>query len=206
MKKIFVSAVFALSAIAVTGLAGCEKKQSEVALGISTGELSFSAEEGLRTIMVEGKDWTATPSDDEWIRLNADQRRGLLTITARANEGGQRTGYVTVENPYDTKTITIMQATNTAPPDDRLFVEPSELSFETAGGIELISVTSELGWFYDCDDDWVTIETAISEDQGVIGLNVTARANEDTAPRYGVITISNGAFTENVSVTQAATE
>ena len=82
-------------------------------------------------------------------------------------------------------------------------VDPVTLTFEKAGGTETVSVTANVAWTASSDADWLTIDPASGTNDGTI--TVTSTENGVDA-RNATITVTDGAITKTVAVSQKGEE
>lgn len=175
-------------------IASCNE-EPDGPVAVSRPSLEFTAEGGTETVDITGNNWNAA-ADVDWIKVT--KAEGHITVTVDANEAEEeRNGSITVKNADDSQVIAVTQeAVETV--DTSLEVDREELSFGDQGGVETVTVTSELEWTAVPDDDWITVEKF--EDYFTITLGV----NEKEEEIKGEVTVGNGTVTKTVSVKQVA--
>lgn len=89
----------------------------------------------------------------------------------------------------------------------RLHVTPTQMDFTAAtngGGTQTATVTTNIptGWTVISDQPWVSVPTGIQRGE-MLTVDVT-QANTGTEPRFAILTVTAGALTETITVTQDA--
>lgn len=141
--------------------------------------------------------WTAA-SNATWLTITAGavgSGNGTVAFTVATNQGGARTGTLTIAG----QAVSVTQAA--APPACTYSVSPLTLSAGATGGAGTsVAVTAGAGcaWTAGRNADWLAITSgANGSGNGTVGFTVAA--NQGTA-RTGTLTIAG----QTVSVTQAA--
>jgi hypothetical protein len=133
-------------------------------------------------------EWTAE-TDADWITLENASGTGAGTFDYTVGEYdgvAERTGVVTVGE----KTFTLTQSSSC-----NVTLDPTEASFEPAGGSGSIAVTTSLEsceWSASTEDDWITITTASGTGDGTVDYEVAVWAGPDD--RVGNITVGGVDF------------
>jgi hypothetical protein len=78
-----------------------------------------------------------------------------------------------------------------------LELDKSELTFQSAGGTQTVTVTGE-GWTTEESEDWMNIEEAEGK------FNVVVDVNTIDEPREGIVTVKNSDDTKTITVKQSA--
>jgi hypothetical protein len=201
--------LFLFVAMAAAMVVSCGEKEEPIVpeITIATANIPAISDEGgsFTVSFTSSLDWTVT-KDANWISVNptsGSAGQATITITAQPNSTyDERTGSVTIacasENERKTEQISVVQKQKGA-----LILTPNTFNAGCEG--ETISVTvkhnSEVSVsIADDAKDWIIpIDTkGIVEDV----LQFEIKPNEDYDPRSGVITFSNEAGSEKVTVNQ----
>ncbi len=139
-------------------------------------------------------------SGASWLSTNqfSGFGNGTVTVTHAANAGAIRTGVITISSSFETRTVTVTQATNTAP---ILSISPSTRSVANAAGSFVASVTANVPWTASSNATWLSMSPNSGTGNGSVSLNHTANTG---AERTGVVTLSGGGASTSITVTQAA--
>ena len=122
---------------------------------------------------------------------------GSFTATATANTTTTgRTASITVTGSSLTQIITVSQSGTTP----TLSVNPTTLTYSAAGSTQTISVTSNITWATSDDAAWLTLSTISGSNNG--SFTATASANGSTFIRSATITITGGALSRIINITQ----
>jgi len=84
--------------------------------------------------------------------------------------------------------------------EDEVIANPTSVSFDTAGGTQSISVTSNTGWIVSGAPDWLTVFPTQGTKNGSITL--TAKSNSGSA-RNCTLYVQAGEATTTISVNQS---
>jgi hypothetical protein len=146
--------------------------------------------------------WTAA-NDSAWIILNptnpSGNKPGHFTIAVSTNPGVGRKGKVTVTNGTEMDTIYVTQAANPA-----LNVPTRQLTFAHNDATpQEITVTAYTAWTAAKDSTWIILNptTPSGNKPGSFTVAVTASTGME---RKGKVTVTNGAKTDTIYVTQVA--
>ena len=85
--------------------------------------------------------------------------------------------------------------------NDNITTTPTSISFAVDGGSSDVEITSNVDYTISADKSWITV-SASSGVSGTSTITVTAASNSGGAARSGNVTISSGAASETVSVSQ----
>lgn len=137
--------------------------------------------------------WTAT-SNSGFITLNsaaAGNGDGAVSFSVAANQGGPRSGFITVSNGYATRVFTVQQ-----PSGCPSSLSQSTVSFTSAGGSGSVAVTAGTPCTYNAQSgaSWVQITSPTQTGNGNITFNVSANTG---GPRSTTVFVSGISF--NVS-------
>ena len=167
-----------------------------LALDPADDELDSMGGSGSVTVVMSRTDcdWEAT-TEAEWITLDDLSGTGAGSFGYTVDEYGgtvERVGVVTVGG----QSFTITQTSSCT-----VTLEPSEASFEAAGGNGTIAVSTSLAgctWTPTTESDWISIGTSSGTGDGTVAYAVSAW--DGAVDREGTITVGGADFT----VTQAA--
>ena len=150
--------------------------------------------------------WGAPTSDASWLTVSniTPAHRigdGSFRINAEANTGAARTGTITVTGGGITQQLTVMQAAEEA----TLTLTPRRGGALVPGAtFEIVDVTSNTTWDMPTSDaNWLTI-SEMTPRTGNGSFWITATANNTGAERTGIITVTGGGITQQLSVTQTS--
>lgn len=195
---------FALLGSIAIGAEGCKPENKEAgdgALTVDPQSLSFTTAGGTEAVMIDGKNWSATTSD-EWIEIQ--ERVGIISVTVGANTLEEElVGQIVISNNSDSKTITVTQE---ALGGSELSVDATRLEFPHSGGTKTVLVTAERPWVATPSNDWITI-TPKGDGTGFdVTLGLTTEVETATPEELnGSIVVSNGVASQDktISVWQA---
>jgi hypothetical protein len=182
----------------------CLNTVADAAITVSTNTLNLSNAGGNATVNI-----TTTPTDlfwaasdnASWVNLSLASGRGAasLVITADANTtANSRGATVTIAGENAIQTISIIQPANNG---NVLSVSPETASVPNSSGSLPLVLTSNVSWSITSNAVWLTTDLTSGSNNGNIKANYTANPG---AARSGVLTITGGAITKTVTITQAA--
>jgi poly(beta-D-mannuronate) lyase len=76
--------------------------------------------------------------------------------------------------------------------------------FTDTAGSQTVSVTANVGWNVAADSAWITLTPTSGTNNG--SFDITVSQNTSTTERTGVVTVTGGALTRTINVTQAAAD
>ena len=166
--------------------------QAGLNLSVSPSSVSVEAAGESFTISVTSDIDYSVEINDDWLTWDSAED-DVLSFTAGINTSADsRTGTITITAGEVSKNVSVTQA------GLNLSVSPSSVSVEAAGESFTISVTSDIDYSVEINDDWLTLD---SDDDGL--LCFTAGINVSAYSRTGSITVSAGEVSETVIITQA---
>ena len=193
MKNIYSFVLcIALVGLAVMGLTACDDDSPEApagSLSVSPEALEFPLGGDVKTLVVTGTGWTATPSAD-WIGL--DPQGDALIVTVGESDT-PRDGSITVANAYDSVTVPVSQAAD----GNAIIVTPDRMEFAATAASQTVTVRSSLTWAVTSDQTWLTVTKT-----GADAFVASVEAWDGGETRHATITIDNGETTRDVPVTQ----
>jgi len=91
----------------------------------------------------------------------------------------------------------------TADGSTALSLSPQSMQFASAGGNQTLVITSDVAWTATSNQAWLTISSTSADSSASISVTATARSASEFGTRNGVVTVSNGTISRNLSVAQA---
>lgn len=162
--------------------------------------LTFAQGSGTRTVKITAShSWTAV-SSGAWLTVSPDKGGAgthELTLTAAANStGSSRTAEVNIQVGHKISTVKVSQAQKDALGLDR----NSEVVAWPAGSVEFTLSTNVDDYEVTSDADWLqpSMTKAMTDQTLVLAYEENATYEE----RTGTVTVTNGALTSSVKVTQ----
>lgn len=162
--------------------------------------LAFAQGSGTRTVKISASHpWTAT-SSGAWLTISPDKGGAgthELTLSAAANStGSSRTAEVNIQVGHKISTVKVSQAQKDALGLDR----NSEVVAWPAGSVEFTLSTNVDDYEVSTDADWLQPSlTKAMTDQTLV---LTYEENATYEERTGTVTVTNGALTSSVMITQ----
>ncbi|MDX2189451.1 MAG: BACON domain-containing carbohydrate-binding protein, partial [Bacteroidota bacterium] len=139
-------------------------------------------------------------SSQPWLTLTGGSgtNNGTITATAEANTAtGIRTAQVTIAGGALTQIINITQSGAAA----SLTANPTTLNYVSTSSTRAISITSNVSWTSTSSQPWLTLTGGSGTNNGTI--SATAAANTATGIRTAQITVTGGALTQIINITQS---
>ncbi|UII21517.1 cellulase family glycosylhydrolase [Fulvivirga ligni] len=171
-------------------------------LVVSTSNLTFSATAGTQNVDVSANiSWSAT-SSATWLSVSPanGSNNGTLTISTTANSGSTaRTGTITVSGSGITRTINVSQSG--ANSNLYLTVSTNELNFNSSSETETVNISANVSWSASISASWIDVAPASGTNNGSVDISVSA--NTTSSARTGSVTISGGALSQVIAISQA---
>ncbi|MCZ4408800.1 BACON domain-containing protein [Cryomorphaceae bacterium 1068] len=82
-----------------------------------------------------------------------------------------------------------------------LNVSSQSFSFGSSSGSRSVSITSNVDWSVSTSSFWISASPSSGSDNGSISVSVSS--NSSTSSRSGVVTVSGGGLTRNISISQS---
>lgn len=162
--------------------------------------LAFAQGSGARTVKITAShSWTAV-SSGAWLTVSPDKGGAgthELTLTAAANSTGSlRTAEVNIQVGHKISTVKVSQAQKDALGLDR----NSDVVAWPAGSVEFTLSTNVDDYEISSDADWLqpSLSKAMTDQALVLAYEENATYEE----RTGTVTVTNGALTSSVTITQ----
>lgn len=172
-------------------------------ISLSSSSVSFPSSGGTQSVEITSNtNWTASESLS-FLSLSPTSgiNNGTITLNCDPNTSTvSRTGTITVSGTGATsKTITITQAGLTPV----LNVTPSSLTFQDTGGVQSISIESNMTWNLKESLAFLSLNATSGSNNKTI--EVSCQPNNTTLKRTGSITLSGtGVPTKTINITQNA--
>ena len=206
--------LWSLLAIVVTatlsvGLSACSKDDAPE-LSVNKTSISLQANgDGDKDVTVSAShtDWNVSVTDGSaWLRVNKNGQ--LATVSVDANTTTQtRTGKFTITATADASlsyVITVSQAGV----DGVISLSVSSIEFQSEGGSETVTVTSNSGWNASSNQGWLTVSpssgNAPTSGSGATSATLTASENKTNSDRTCTVTFTttDGKASATISITQ----
>lgn len=197
MKKIYKSIL--LTMIAVSGLTACSDYEapdiaSTEAIDIVSRETTFTAAASTGTIKFEAKGPVTVSTSNEWITPTVDG--DVINIAVAQNDAiDSRAGSITVKCGNATEEIQIIQSGIIFKFDD-----PSTIAISSDAWANTYQADSSVPVQISSDAEWLSGTIA----DGI--LTVKADRNTRLQPRTGVLTLTSGSLTYDITVNQEKLE
>lgn len=169
--------------------------------------LSFANSGGTNTITVTSNDRWRWVMDD-WIGHNVTGGTDgslLIPLTVGQNSGSTRNGGITgycISNSAVSATTTITQAGGYATP--YLSANTDTIEMASSSGSSSIIITSNIDWYVNTDERWITLNTTSGSNNGTVSFDV--EANPGDSERKANIVIYGKDLSLIVAIIQAAGE
>ena len=163
---------------------------------------AVAAESNIVANVTSNAIWNVTSSNTNWLtvtNITPSNRNGngSFRINTTANISGERSGTITVTSGTITRTINVTQAAGAVTLSRATWNPPVTADNTT------VNVTSRGTWSVSSNANWLTVTNITPANRtgnGSFRINVTANTG---AQRIGVVTVSTGAVTRTITVTQA---
>jgi hypothetical protein len=200
MKNILIS----MSMVAAIVFAGCKEDEEEQPLfTVDATAIEVAAGGGDKTIAVTSNlTWFVVGSSDTWCTASPAAGEGNGTVQLHIAENPEvtpRTATITLATRTMNKTVTVTQA----PTGVRLSIDKTAVDAPIAGGNYTVAVTSNTAWTVavSVGATWCAVYPESGEGNGAVRIDVAE--NPTPAVHVATITITAGALTKTVVVTQA---
>ena len=199
MTKRILFKAFALLAVGAM-LFSC-KKPVEPTLSVSDKAVNFAADANLEKVVTvtSNQAWTVT-CDADWLTIEpkSGEGDGTFKITAKANEVfTERSADIKIAAATLSETIKVTQLAN----NPTLSLVPTEMTFESEGGSQSFTITSNADWTVSVpDNDWLSVSPVSGNGAGTV--TVTAAEHLATSARNLEITVTAEGLTQKVAVSQ----
>ena len=210
-KKDFLWSLLAIvmAATLSVGLSSCSK-DDDPELSVNKTSISLQANgDGDKDVTVSAShtDWNVSVTDGSaWLRVNKNGQ--LATVSVDANTTTQtRTGKFTITATADASlsyVITVSQAGV----DGVISLSVSSIEFQSEGGSETVTVTSNSGWNASSNQGWLTVSpssgNAPTSGSGATSATLTASENKTNSDRTCTVTFTttDGKASATISITQ----
>ena len=199
-----------LSFILIISFSSCSKDDS-TSSGGSSGDSSFTIK--TESVMIEqaggsadisfnaNGNWTATCGENWLTVLSSSGNKGSITLHVKAGANDsfdERNTSVIITCNGVTKSVLVTQKQK-----DALAVTSNKIEVDADGGEKTIEVKANVNYNYSIDENaksWISVVGTRALQTSYIVLKIDK--NEGVNNRSGVITVSNGSLTEEVTVYQ----
>lgn len=169
-------------------------------LSVSPSTISVDENDHSEAVAItSNQSWSASNSAS-WLTLSASSGTGnsTLTLSIAANTTTEnRTTDVVITAGTLTKTVSVTQQAVVA----SLSVSPNTLTIEPTGGSPTFSITTSDDWAITHNASWLTLSA--TSGTGNTSITLTAGENNTGASQSVVLTVTAGALSSTVDVTQA---
>lgn len=168
-------------------------------LTVSPLSLNFESNASSGTITIQSNSLWAVVCSESWCSAtpNTGNGDGTLMVSAIENENiEERTATITISSGETVQEVAVSQKGRII----TLSISPESLDFEPEASSKSISVQCNGSWTVSCPASWCSVNP--SSGSGNASLSVMVSANESSTYRTAVISVSAGAETRNISVSQ----
>jgi len=158
-------------------------------VGYQAGSVSFSVSSNIN--------WVAS-SATGWITISNGTGSGNGTFIANYasnTTNNQRVGQITISGEDLIQTVTITQEAGVI-----LSVTPTNYDISYESGSVTFVVSSNIGWNVSTEMEWIMLSDSSGSNDGLFVANY--QENTTYEIRIGLITITGGGLTQNVTITQ----
>lgn len=124
-----------------------------------------------------------------------------VKVTVPKNESAEtKTFVLTFKTPIGNVNVNFIQTEG----EPYIYVDKKNITFEYEGGEEVMNITSNIEWYAETSDSWLTIEPS-SGDIGLTEITLSVDKNKDTFNKVGYIYLKNtstGDIITTITVTQ----
>ncbi|MBR5499117.1 MAG: BACON domain-containing protein [Bacteroidales bacterium] len=174
----------------------------EPVLDVDQKTIVFTGEAATETLLVTSNVAWTIESDASWCTTAISEGEGdaSVVVSVEKNESGEsRSAVLTLKSETITVTIDVTQKVGAV-----LEVDKTELEYGFFACNENVTVTSNVAWTIESDQDWCTVNLASGE--GKKSVKVTVSRNTTAASRTAVLTIKADDQVKTVNVTQHAND
>lgn len=171
-------------------------------LDVDQKAIVFTGEAATETLLVTSNVAWTIESDASWCTTAISEGEGdaSVVVSVEKNESGEsRSAVLTLKSETITVTIDVTQKVGAV-----LEVDKTELEYGFFACNENVTVTSNVAWTIESDQDWCTVNLASGE--GKKSVKVTVSRNTTAASRTAVLTIKADDQVKTVNVTQHAND
>ncbi|TAH27884.1 MAG: hypothetical protein EAZ07_00010, partial [Cytophagales bacterium] len=162
--------------------------------------VNFSASGGTYVISVLSNLNYTLSDNATWLNINSISGSGNLNtfsaIASAHTATGIRTAQITVSGGALTQIVNVTQTGSAA----NLTASPTTLTYASGGSSQNIGITSNVSWTSVSSQPWLTLTGGSGTNNGTI--SATASANTATGIRIAQVTVTGGALTQIVNITQ----
>jgi hypothetical protein len=153
------------------------------------------------TIMVTSNTQWTVVSSESWLSYYPNCGSGSAQVSVSApinNTGEERVAILTFTATSNNVTATTFVTQKAA----FLTINPTNMTFESAGGSNSFTIDSNISWTVSSSDSWCIVSPSSGSGKGNVTVKVAA--NPDPAVRKTTITVSGGPISRMITITQDA--
>ena len=199
------SAKITVNGDGLTQTVSVSQEGAEPVLSLSTDTLEFSFAGEQKSVEISSNtDWTVSSDDSSWLTIAplSGSNNGVVMITASENETvSARSAIITVKGDGLSQKVGVSQ--EGVPPV--LTVSIESISFRYSAEQTTFTITSNIDWTISVNAEsssWLSVSPTSSSSNSS-RITVSVKQNDSsTEYRGGMITVSGGGITRNISVLQ----
>ncbi len=166
-------------------------------LSLSSTTLEYNYLSGLQNVNItSNSNWTIT-KDASWITVlpTSGNNNRTISVSVAYNNGGDRSGIVTVSGCGTTKTINVTQSGQCS-----LSISATSLEYSGSAETKTILVTSNAAWTVSDNASWITVTPLSDSNNGTLSISVLA--NDTGTERNGAVTVSGCSTSKKITINQ----
>lgn len=194
------SASATISGNGIDRVVSITQNAAAAALQVLPTSLSYSDIGNTQNISVTGNITWTTSDDGSWLSLSVSSGSNNSVFTATATNNASitaRNAIISVLGGVFVRTISVSQAGATP----LLVANPSNFNYASVASSNTITVSSNFNWNIQDDATWLSLGVANGTGNGFV--SALATENLSVASRSATITISGGAITRIITISQA---
>jgi len=168
-------------------------------LQLNKNNLSFTATGGSDSFTITANvNWTIT-SDQTWctVSTSSGSKNGTITVNVSENNSiDSRSASITVKAGDMSQTIAVTQSGA----NPTLQLNMTSMAFDSSGGSESFSITSNTNWTAESNRSWCTLSSSSGSGDGKVIIIVSENTSTDS--RTATITVKAGNVTQTITITQ----
>lgn len=187
MKKI----IFLFASLLICVSCFCDKEVN-LNLSVSTNMLDFGAEGGEQIVNVESSASWSCDYTAEWLLVRQQQDRVRVIVDENPGSDSRTDTIKFVIGSNIVQEVTVTQL------GVEFSVESSSIAVESRGNTILVPITNNVEWECICELGWCS---TLKKDGG---LSITVDRNYSMSDREGVIVVTAGDISHDITITQSA--
>ncbi|TAF72171.1 MAG: hypothetical protein EAZ53_16890, partial [Bacteroidetes bacterium] len=184
---------------AISQIVNITQTGAAATVSVGSGTASFTSAGGTQFINITSNStWNATGIPTWMTALPiSGNGNGVITLTSPVNNNtAANTGNITITSGLVTAFVSANQSGAAA----NLVANPTTLTYPAAGSAQNIGITSNVTWTSASSQTWLTLANGSGSNNGTI--SATASANTSTGIRTAQVTVTGGAISQIVNITQ----